>query len=424
MKSKSYEHIGETVISEKLPNGLTVFVIPKRGFSKKFAMFATNYGAADRRFKVGGKWIDTPEGVAHFLEHKMFDMEGYNALSELTKLGANPNAFTSTEMTAYYFTCTNAFDECLKQLLTFVSTPYFTEESIAKERGIIGQEIGMTDDEPDYALYFNLMKALYKNHPMRHPVAGSVESIAEITTQTLYDCHKIFYTPSNMVLCVAGDVDAESVISAARNILPTDRAEIPSRDYGENEGMTANEKSVSVKMDVGMPQFMVGYKCGPGAAGKDFLKYASAADIALRLMAGRSSKLFTDLYGKGLINKSFDADFESVTNQSHAIFAGESKDPDAVIEAIRNAVADASRSGFDKKSFERVKKSLIGSLIRSYSSFENMCIGACECYFKNCDAFAEYDALLSVTQDDVMSFIKTRMLDCGFAVSTIMPTDI
>ncbi len=423
MKSKGYEHIGETVISEKLPNGLGIFVIPKRGYSKKYAMFVTSYGGADRRFKIGGKWIDTPEGVAHFLEHKMFDMEGYNALAEITKLGGNPNAFTSSDMTAYYFSCTNAFEDCLAQLLKFVSTPYFTEESISKERGIIGQEICMTDDEPDYTLYYNLMKALYKNHPLRHSVAGTVESIAEITTETLYNCHRVFYSPSNMVLCVVGDVDAQSVIASARDILPTEYAEIPTADYGEAEGMTANMRSISAKMDVGIPQFMVGYKCGPALSGNDSLKYSLTAELAIELIAGESSTLYTDMYSQGLINKSFGACFEAVTNQSHVFFEGESKKPEEVIDRIASAVMRASKNGFDKSAFSRVKKAMLGKLIRSYGSFENLCISTAESYFRKSDEFSKYDVLMSITEQDAADFVAARMLDCGFASSVILPAD-
>ncbi|MBQ8975055.1 MAG: insulinase family protein, partial [Oscillospiraceae bacterium] len=203
MRLKSYENIGEQVYTDRLPNGLTVNVISKPGFSKAYAFFATHYGGADRRFKLGGKWIDTPEGVAHYLEHKMFDTKDGNALSMLSSNGASPNAFTSSDITAYHFQCTEKFYDNLRLLLSFVSIPYFTQESVDKERGIIGQEIHMTQDDPNSELYYNLMKCLYRENPIRYSVAGTVESIAEITPQVLYDCHKVFYNPSNMVLCVA-----------------------------------------------------------------------------------------------------------------------------------------------------------------------------------------------------------------------------
>ena len=175
MKLKNYEAIGEQVYTETLSNGLNIFVVPKKGFSKKYAFFATNYGGADRRFKVGDTWIDTPEGVAHFLEHKMFDTKDGNALAELSANGASPNAFTSSDITAYYFQCIDKFEENFKILLKFVSEPYFTPESVEKEQGIIGQEIGMTDDQPGYSIYYSLMKCLYSYNPLRYSVAGTVD---------------------------------------------------------------------------------------------------------------------------------------------------------------------------------------------------------------------------------------------------------
>jgi predicted Zn-dependent peptidase len=184
MKSKGYDLIREQVYSEKLENGLSIFVIPKRGYNKRFAFFATNYGGADRRYKLAGQWLDTPMGVAHFLEHKMFDTRDGNALTDLSANGASPNAFTSSDITAYHFECTEKFEENLEILLSFVSVPYFTPESVQKEQGIIGQEIRMTEDDPDYAVYYGLMKALYKHNPLRDSVAGTVESIAQITTDT------------------------------------------------------------------------------------------------------------------------------------------------------------------------------------------------------------------------------------------------
>ncbi|NLH00497.1 MAG: insulinase family protein, partial [Clostridiales bacterium] len=197
MHKKYFDRIAETLISEILPNGLSVNIVAKPQFSKSFAMFATNYGGADRRFKLAGQWIDTPAGVAHYLEHKMFDMPYGNALNELSSRGASPNAFTSSAMTAYHFESTSEFEANLRTLLTFVSTPYFTEESVRKEQGIIGQEIRMVEDSPSYVIYNNLLRCLYSSNPVRDSVAGTVESIAEITHETLYHCHKVFYNPSN-----------------------------------------------------------------------------------------------------------------------------------------------------------------------------------------------------------------------------------
>ncbi|MCF0123418.1 MAG: insulinase family protein, partial [Ruminiclostridium sp.] len=217
MIKHTYERIGETLWEETLENGLRVFVFPKPEFGKSYAFFATCYGGMDTRFLLDGQWLDTPMGIAHYLEHKMFDTpDGGNALQKLSATGASPNAFTGSAITGYHFECTDLFWENLRTLLEFVSVPYFTEESVQKEQGIIGQEIRMMEDNPSRQSYRLLLEALYQNHPVRNSVAGSVESIAQITADTLYHCHEAFYTPSNMVLCVAGNVDPERVCAMAR----------------------------------------------------------------------------------------------------------------------------------------------------------------------------------------------------------------
>ena len=204
MNKLTYPRIGETVLTTTLSNGLRICVVPKPGYQKKYAFFTTRYGGMDMKFNWGGTWYDTPAGIAHYLEHKMFDTEDGNALVELSQNGAEPNAFTSNAITAYYFDCTEHFEENLRILLSFVTVPYFTDESVEKERGIIGQEIRMVEDTPDWQVYEKLLECLYRSSPARIPIAGTVESIAEITAETLYACHKAFYDPKNMMLCIIG----------------------------------------------------------------------------------------------------------------------------------------------------------------------------------------------------------------------------
>ena len=423
MKIKHYDKLDEKVYTDKLKNGLTVVVVPKQGYSKKYAFFATNYGGADRRFKVNDEWINTPEGVAHFLEHKMFDTKDGNALTILSSNGASPNAYTSSEMTAYYFSCIDNFSENLKTLLSFVSVPYFTEESVAKEQGIIGQEIRMTDDEPEYVLYFNLMKCLYSHHPLRYSVAGTVESISEITEKTLYDCHEIFYNPSNMILCVVGDVNAETVISIANEVLPSSPGDIPSRDYGGEESAIAASSEITAVMDVGMPLFAFGYKCEKVANGNDFLTTDLTASLALNILAGKSSRLYTDLYSKSLISDSFTAEFETITDQSHVVFSGESRDPKAVADAIIAEIANVSQNGINSEVFARIKKSYYGKLIRSLNSFENICAGVASSYFNNCNYFDRFSLLESISKADIENFIKVNLTPEKFAVSIVKPNN-
>ena len=269
MLSTKYDAIGETLYFDTLPNGLTIQVMPKPGFAKCYAVFATNYGGADRRFRIGGQWRDTPAGVAHFLEHKMFDTpDGGNALAVLSANGADPNAFTSSGMTAYYFESTQGFYDNLRTLLSFVSVPYFTDESVQKEQGIISQEIRMIEDNPGFVVYNNAMKCIYEHNPVRDSVAGTVESIAEITAQTLYDCHKVFYNPSNMTLAVVGDVSPERVAAIAREVLPSEPGERPERDYGEAESELPVRRFVTEAMEVSAPQFIIASRFDPAPAGE------------------------------------------------------------------------------------------------------------------------------------------------------------
>ena len=235
MECKEFSRVGERMYSRVLDNGLHVFVFPKPDFQKSYAFFAANYGGMDMRFRLEGKEYDTPAGVAHYLEHKMFDTQEGNALQDLAANGASPNAFTSSAITGYYFESTDKFEENLKILLSFVSVPWFTQESVDKERGIIGQEIGMIEDNPDWRVYTNLMAGLYASHPVRVSVAGSVESISHITPDTLYACHRAFYVPCNMALCVAGNVDPEQVCRLAREVLPKAPGSAAGRDYGPPE---------------------------------------------------------------------------------------------------------------------------------------------------------------------------------------------
>ena len=286
MEKKLYERIGEEVFHTTLPNGLPVYIVPKKDFLRKYALFATRYGGMDMRFEKDGQWLDTPAGIAHYLEHKMFDTEDGNALQELAKNGAEPNAFTSNAITCYYFDATEKFYESLEILLSFVSIPYFTDESVQKEQGIIGQEIGMIEDNPEWQVYKQLMQALYHTSPARTPVAGSVESISHITAQTLYDCHKAFYTPANMCLVVVGDVKPERIIAAANQILPAKSGPLIRRDYGAEEELTAAEHFVTAAMEVSMPTFLVGFKCPPQHGGEEQHRFTAIGELACAVLMG------------------------------------------------------------------------------------------------------------------------------------------
>lgn len=421
MKTKGYDLIREQVYGEKLENGLSVFVIRKQGYNKCFAFFATDYGGADRRFLHGGQWLDTPMGVAHFLEHKMFDTKDGNALTNLSANGASPNAFTSSDITAYHFESTDKFEENLEILLSFVSIPYFTEESVQKEQGIIGQEIHMTEDEPDYAVYYGLMKALYAHNPLRDSVAGTIESIAQITAETLYSCHNVFYNPSNMVLCVAGDVEPEKILAIARKILPKEAGEVPQRDYGPTETLTPVSQRAEKAMEVSIPIFLFGAKVAPVKDGDDYLKQELIGSLALEFLAGHSSPLYLRLYEKGLVNNSFSAAYEASAGAAYVIAGGESANPDAVFEAFKNEAQTLAEKGPDPDLFHRLKKAIFGRHIRSLNSFDSICYNYAKGYFREYDAFTAPEVLQSITPEDITSFVKDNLTPEKMAISIITP---
>jgi len=420
---KDYPLLGEQVYSGKLPNGLSVFVVPKRGFHKSYAFFATDYGGSDRRFKLSGNWIDTPEGVAHFLEHKMFDTEDGNALTTLSANGASPNAYTSTDITAYHFESIEKFPENLETLLSFVSIPYFTPESVEKEQGIIGQEIGMVEDDPDYCLYYGLMKALFRHNPIRDSVAGTIGSIAEITADTLYSCHKVFYNPSNMVLCVAGDLEPLEVFDIAHKTLPDSPGEVPERDYGPEESMFPEAARFTKSMEVSLPIFLAGCKAKQVPSGRDNLRIELVSALSLEVLAGHSSPLYFRLYGQGLINSDFSASFDSAAGAAYSMFGGETREPERVFDEVLKEIERLTGDGPDKGLFGRIKKAAIGSHIRSLNSFDAICGSIATGHFRSYDAMEASEMLSSITVDDITAFFRENLIPGNMAISIITPKE-
>lgn len=423
MEKKLYERIGEEVFHTTLPNGLPVYIVPKKGFLRKYALFATRYGGMDMRFEKDGQWLDTPAGIAHYLEHKMFDTEDGNALQELAKNGAEPNAFTSNAITCYYFDATEKFYESLEILLSFVSVPYFTDESVQKEQGIIAQEIGMIEDNPEWQVYKQLMQALYHTSPARTPVAGSVESISHITAQTLYDCHKAFYTPANMCLVVVGDVKPERIIAAANQILPAKSGPLIRRDYGAEEELTAAEHFVTAAMEVSMPTFLVGFKCPPQHGGEEQHRFTAIGELACDVLMGESSPLYARLYAEGLINGSFGAAFDLLPGASYVYAGGDSKDPQAVAEAILAEARRLVSEGVDGDYYRRVVNANFGAALKALNSFESIAVSMAEGCFQGYDPHRFPEVYDSITVEDVLDFLRRNMTRDHMALSVITPKE-
>ena len=423
MDKKLYPRIGEDVIWVTLDNGLPVCIVPKKGFSRKYALFATRYGGMDMRFRLNDQWLDTPAGIAHYLEHKMFDTEDGNALQELAMNGAEPNAFTSNAITCYYFDSTEKFYENLEILLSFVSVPYFTDESVEKEQGIIGQEIGMIEDNPEWQVYKQLMQSLYHTSPARTPVAGSVESIREITAQTLYDCHRAFYTPANMCLVVVGDVEPQQVLDIARRVLPKDSGELIERDYGAEEPTEAARAYAEERMEVSMPSFLVGFKCPPQHGGEEQHRFAAIGELACDVLMGESSPLYARLYSQGLINGSFGAAFDILPGAAYAYAGGDSKDPKAVAEAILAEAQRLAREGVDEDYYKRIVNANFGAALRELNSFESIAVSMAEGRFQGYDPYRFPEIYDSITAADVLAFLRENVTRSHMALSVIAPKE-
>ena len=418
---KPYPHLGETVYEAKLSNGLLSRVVKKPGFAKAYAFLAVDYGSMDTTFVKNGVPYTSPKGVAHYLEHKMFDMPDCNVMQLFSRYGGNPNAFTSYDITAYYVQCTDHFRENLDLLLRYVTTPYFTEESVEKERGIIAQEIRMYEDNPDSVVFENLFSAVFANHPIRNSIAGTVDSIGEITAQTLYDCYHGFYTPDNMMLCVVGDVDPELVFSMAEAIIPKGDGILPLRDNGAPERMLPAKKRVERSMEVAMPMFAFGFKTEPASYGSDAMRQEIIGDLAAEILVGESAPLYTELYEQNLIDSGFSCGYEGLKGVSMLSASGDSADPERVYDAILREAERISEKGVDEALFLRLKRSALGRRMRDLDGFESICYRTCAYEVEGVDYFAFPEIFRSVTREQVSEFLIRTVREERAAMSLVLP---
>ena len=423
MKMAEYPRLGETVFRQTLSNGLEVVTVHKPFHAKSYAFLAVRYGGMDLRFQTEGRWRETPAGIAHYLEHKMFDMASENVMQSFARNGASDNAFTSNAMTAYYFTSTAHFYENLRILLRFVSTPYFTQESVDKEQGIIAQEIQETEDDPDWRVYANLMERLYQDSPARVPVVGSLESIRQITPQTLYDCHKAFYTPSNMILVCVGNVDQARVAEEAEAILPREGGPAVIRDYGREDAAGPAGSEVSQAMEVSMPMFLAGYKCQAVDEGEGTLRQSIVGDLACDALFGDSSPLYTRLYEEGAVNNSLGGNFDMLPGAHYVYVGGDAKDPRRVFEEITRQARKLGEEGIGEDFYRQIRRAAYGGMLRSLNSFENIAVSIAEAYFRGFDYFRFPEVFDAVGKADVEAFLRENIAPEKSALSLIQPRE-
>ena len=422
MTRQEYPRLSEAVSRRTLSNGLEVFVVHKPYHARHYAFFATHYGGMDLRFRSGGIWKDTPAGIAHYLEHKMFDTENDTATRELALNGAVENAFTASDMTAYYFECTEKFYENLRVLLSFVTVPYFTPESVEKEQGIIAQEIRMSDDDPEWRIYQNLLCCLYHSSPVRTPVVGTLESISHITPQTLYDCHKAFYTPDNMVLICIGSMDINRVCEIAEELIPRDCGTAAEHDRGVVEDQTPATAEVEMEMEISMPMFLTGYKCAVPPMGEAILRENIIGNMACDILFGDSSPLYNRLYEEGHINGSLGGSFDILPGAALLYVGGDARDPHYVSGEITQEAARLARDGIDEEFYQQIRRATYGQMLRSLNSFEDIAISIADGHFRGFDYYSFPDIFDSVTKEDIEDFLRRNITAEHSAISIIRPT--
>ena len=381
--------IAEKLYKEKLENGMTVMVIPKHETQKKYIIWGTQYGSNESKFVVPGEEEPTevPKGVAHFLEHKMFEQEnGTNSLDVLTALGVEANAYTTNDHTAYLFECTDNFYEALDELMDYVQHPYFTEDNVEKEKGIIGQEIMMYDDYPEWKVYLNTLEAMYHNHPVKLDITGTIETISHIDKEVLYKCYNTFYHPSNMALVVCGDFKPEDILEEVKKrLIPREASGEIKRIYPEEPKETV-KNYIEQKMEVSMPLFTIGIKAIP-AEEKEKVKKHIAIEILLNMILGRSSNLYKELYDKGIIFAQPSLEYEFTEGYAHILITGRATEPQEVFEKLKKEIKQLMENGLNEDEFNRIKKMIYGGYVREYNDVAEIARMFLADFFKGINSF-------------------------------------
>ncbi len=382
----------EEIYFEELENGLKIFFMPRRGYTKQYALFVTNYGSNDNVFIAPGenKVTEVPKGIAHFLEHKLFEEPNGNIFDKFAELGSDVNAYTNFTSTCYLFSSTDKFFENLKLLIEFVQSPYFTNENVEKEKGIIEQEIRMYDDNPNWKVFFNALKSMYHFHPVKNDIAGTVESIRKITKEDLYKCYQTFYSPQNMIVFVTGDVDKNKVFDMVRS--HSRQGEYKSKEEIKRiypkEPDTVVQNLIEENLDVSIPLFNIAFKdIDNGLKGKELLHKELSIRILLDMLFGMSSDFYTNLYEEGLINNTFEYDYTGEVQYGHSMLGGESKNPHKVFEKLSEYIEQIKKNGLNRDDFDRIKRKLIGRHLASYNSVEFVANVFVNYYFKDINIF-------------------------------------
>lgn len=426
IKTLTNNTLAETLYVAQLPSGLRVLVLPRKGFAKKFASFAVNYGSIDHRFRLAGErdWIEVPDGIAHFLEHQLFAQEYGDAFEKFSELGASANAFTTYHATSYLFSATDNFFENFELLLDFVQTPYFTDQGTEKERGIIIQEINMYRDRPGWRLNQNLREALFVKHPFRIDIAGSIDSVQQITTEMLRTCYRTFYRPDNMVVSVVGDVDPEQVIEfVAHNAAKHPHEKLPpiERSY-EEEPVEVARTRVEEHMTVAHPMVAVGFKDYKTARdGREVIEREFLTDIALQVLFGTASEFYSRLYEEGVIDESFRTSYYGEASFGMTTLAGVSSQPEKLYDAILKVVRHAIEHGLPEDEVERVRRSMYGEMVGVFDSLDSISYLLNNGVFRGVSIFEPLSVLEEIDVEKVNGRVREHFQEQLHALSLVTP---
>lgn len=413
------ERTGDSCVHVKHRSGLDIYICEMPGFSSVEALFGTKYGSVNTMFRQKGDadFTTVPEGIAHFLEHKLFENEDCDVFELYAKTGASGNAFTSFDKTAYLFSCSKNYQESLRILLDFVQKPYFTKETVDKEQGIIGQEIKMTNDNPEWRVFFNMLRCMYHEHPVKIDIAGTVESIAKIDADLLYKCYYTFYNLNNMVLSIAGNISADEVLAICDECLK-DCDDKGLETVFPDESDTIVKSEIREKQPVGTPIFNLGYKCG-ACTGEERLRKTMVASIVSSLLSDASSDMYQILLKAGIINSSFGTEVFTGDGYFTVIFSGESGSPEKVRDAVADEVDRMLSEGICEKDFQRIKKSTYGMFVRELNNVEavaNLMMNS------HMDGVGPYDAInviSGITSEDALAFMKNELRRDRLVMSVI-----
>lgn len=415
------ERTGEQYTYVKHSTGLDIFIWKMEDYSTTHALFGTKYGSINTKFKTKDEpdFITVPNGIAHYLEHKLFENEDCDVFKLYAKTGASANAYTSFDKTAYLFSCTDNVYESLEILLSFVQNPYFTEETVQKEQGIIGQEIRMYDDNAGWRVFFNMLGGLYHNHPVKIDIAGTVESIAEINADLLYKCYYTFYNLNNMVLSIAGNIDEDKVLEMCDKLLKQGGNPELVTAF-EDEPETVCKKEVVQKLEIAMPMFHVGFKAKP-EKGIEAVRAEIETNFVLSLLADESSDFYKKLYDDGIINTSFSSEVFMGDGYFCSIFAGESRNPRLVRDKIIEEINRCKKEGLDEKRFNIIKKSYYGALIRDLNDAEAIATIMLNAGMEKLSAFDVIESVAAVTFEDVQKRLEKQFNTDNVTLSIIEP---